>query len=151
MGHRQLQCVDRLYHQRAGRAIFNRPERLLPRKAFAGSIAFEVIAIGEAQELRVHVRQQLHDVLAQAVVAVVPRRRKKRNEAEPNRSGLIERDGESCLSRGRDVAGLERHLKLLPLGGEACNFSRVINRVVIVVHDRNRQRTGETGFLPRQL
>ena len=60
----------------------------LPVETFVDAIAFEIIAAGEAQELRLHVREQLHDVRASAVRAIVVSRRKERNVLEPDRAGL---------------------------------------------------------------
>ena len=40
---------------------------LLPVETFADGVAFEIIAAGKTEKLRLHVREQLHDVRARAV------------------------------------------------------------------------------------
>ena len=69
-------------------ALRNIADGLLPVESLSDGIAFDIIAAGKAQELWLHVCQQLHDVRACPVRAIVVGRRKKRNVLKPNRAGL---------------------------------------------------------------
>ena len=60
---------------------------LLPVEARGDGAAFHVIAARKSQEGRLHVGQELHNVLPVAVGTIVPCRRKQRNHAEPHRAG----------------------------------------------------------------
>jgi hypothetical protein len=68
----------------------NVADGFLPVETFGDGIAFNVIAAGEAQELGLHVREQLHDVRSCAVRTIVVGRRKKRNILEPNHAVFAE-------------------------------------------------------------
>ena len=60
----------------------------LPVETLVEVIAFDVIAAGEAQKFRMHVREQLRDVGTVAIRAIVVGRREQRNLLKPDRGFL---------------------------------------------------------------
>src|SRR4051812_49049585 len=80
------------------RALGERAQRLLPLEAIRDLISLEVVAPGEAQELRLHVHQHLHEIGAKAVRLVLEGWWKQRNEAQPDLARAIDSEG---VSRAR--------------------------------------------------
>ena len=95
---------------------------LLPVEARFDGVAFQVIAAGKAQEGRLHVGQQLHDVVAIAVRPVVVGGRKERDHAEPDRAFGGGRKHQLILGGcGRLGIRGEHRLVLFPVSGERGN------------------------------
>ena len=74
-------------------------EGVLPVEALVDLVALKIVAAGQAQELRVHSRHQLHDVGAVAVLAVLVGRRKERDERDPELAGVTCGDEEMIGAR----------------------------------------------------
>ena len=58
-------------------ALLDRADGFFPVEPRFNRVALDIIAARETQEFRVQIHQHLHQVLAQAVRTVVPRRREK--------------------------------------------------------------------------
>ncbi len=89
--------------------LLDRAERFLPVETVPDRITFQIIAAGEAQKLRVHVHQHLHQIFAESVRAVVPGRREQRDHTQPDGSGLVECQSKMRPRRGDHLPGFERH------------------------------------------
>src|SRR5690606_36832651 len=59
-----------------------------PLETRVDDVAFEVVAAGEAQKLRLHVDHHLHEIGAEAVGTVDASRREKGNKTQPRGAGL---------------------------------------------------------------
>ena len=64
-------------------------------KRVGDGVAFQVVAAGQAQERRLHVRQLLHQVDAVAVGRLLIGRREQRDQVQPDRAGLFGGDHEA--------------------------------------------------------
>ena len=73
-------------------AVDPRADGLLPVEAVGDVFALKIVAAGQAQEVGMHGGEQIHDVGAIAVGAIVVGGRKERDEIEPDGGWL--RDGE---------------------------------------------------------
>ena len=140
--------VSRAIAPRAGVAValFNRTQRLFPFESSLDCIALQVIAAGKTQELRVQVHQHLHQILAQAVRAVVPSRREKRHKAEPDRSRPVECNHKTGPCGRSDFAGLERQLEFLPFGREPGELFPRVNAASVFAQNGKRDRAGKAGI-----
>jgi len=120
-------------------------ESFLPIEARRERAALEVVATRETQERRLHVGKELHDVGAVAIGAVVPGRRKERDEVQPNRAYATGGDDEARAGGLGDLAGGERHGEFLPLVGHTGNRCVRMDRRTIIALKADVQRTGKSG------
>src|SRR6202041_4065236 len=93
-------------------AVHKRPDRLLPLVALRNVITLEVVAARQAQKLRMHRGKLFHNVDAVAVGPVMIRRRKERNEIEPNGCGMSDGQLEMIVGGSRDLTSLQREAVL---------------------------------------
>ena len=126
-------------------AIRQRPDRLLPLEPVGDLIAFEVVASGKPQELRLHVDHHLHDVRTESVRLILERRREQRHQAEPDRAGAIDCEHVARLRGGCHLAGLQREFVLLPGRRQSADGLRRVDRPAVVALDRDCDRSGESG------
>src|SRR5207237_5700464 len=101
------------------RTLLERPDCRLPVEAILVVRTFEVVPAGEAQETRLHRREQFHDVRAVAVRTVLIGGREERYQTEPDRSATACGDHEPVGSRRSELPGLQRRGVLSPLRSDA--------------------------------
>ena len=95
--------------------LVGRADHLLPVETVCEGAALGVVAAGQADEGRVHVGHELHQIRTQAVGRVLISRREQRDEAEADAAGAFGREDEPRLGGGRGiVAGRELDRVLLP-------------------------------------
>ena len=99
------------------RAIDERADGLLPVVPIRERHAFEIVAAGQAQELRVHGGHALHQVGAVAVGAIVEGWRQERDQLQPHRAGMADGELEMVGDGGRNCAGGEFVFVTLPRPG----------------------------------
>ena len=96
---------------------------LLPVEAVGEVVALEVVASGEAQELGIHVGHHLHEVGAQAVLAILEAGGKEGDTCELDAAGLVGDDEKAGILRvGLAVGGGELIVDLLPTASEAAHL-----------------------------
>ena len=83
-------------------------------EALIDLISFKIVAAGQAQKLRMHACHQFHDVRPIAVLAVPVRRRKERDQRDPQLAGVTRREQQMIRRRRREASGLQREVILLP-------------------------------------
>src|SRR5438552_19205953 len=113
---------------------------LLPWEVVGSRISFEVIAAWEAQERRIRLFQELHQVMTQAICMTVPGGREQRNHAKPDGSSRIGTNHKAVGLRRRDTGGGGKcECVLLPFRLDSSNRRRPINNTSIITFERSRQ------------
>src|SRR5450631_4720237 len=96
------------------RPVNERPDRLLPFVAFVDVIAFNIVAPGKPQELRMQGSELLHHVDAKTVWLILVGRRKKRNQREPYGPRMFRQKLQMIIRGSRQCPSLQRENVSLP-------------------------------------
>src|SRR5277367_3691114 len=126
-------------------AINHRPNRLLPLKALGDVVAFEIVAAGKAQEVRVHSGQLFHQVDTKAVGTVVVGRWKEGGEIKPEISGLIDGDEKMVVCSRRHASGAQHEFVLLPVATDTGHDRLTGGLSCVVVDQPDGDRSGAVG------
>ncbi len=115
-----------------------------PVEPVGHAVALEEIAAGKAQEGRVVLGQQLHDVRAIAIRAVVVGGREQRHQAEPGRAGRGCPNQEiGVLGRLDRAVGFQRDFIFLPGAGQLGHGGKRIGYRLLGARDGDGQWPGE--------
>ncbi len=129
------------------RSLIGIADGALPVEAVAEIIALEVVAAGEAQELRLHPAHHLHEILAESVRPVVERLREEHRFAQVIRSLIVGSDDKACVLRGLDLFGHgQLEALLLPVLPESVDLCGGKDRLAVVADKAQRERSA-TAFL----
>ena len=119
------------------RPVDPRSDGLFPLEALCDVVALQVVAARQPQEFWMHRRHLLHQVDAVTEGPVMIRRRKKRDQIEPHRSGPWNSHDQVVVRGHRRLPGLERKAVLLPLAREPADRRRCRGHARLIVHQAN--------------
>ena len=94
--------------------IDHRDDGFFPIEMFGDGVACEIISAGQAQEVRVHIREQFHQGDPIAIRAIVEGGREEGDQLERYGAGVGEGELEMIGGAGGHVSGFHRVGILLP-------------------------------------